>query len=222
MQLNKINIHMSALLYARVSTTEQAEHDLSIPAQFNAMRAKARELNCNVVHEFLDIGSGKHLKDRPGLLAAVKFAVEHDTVNIMNIHRIDRFARNAADYHLLKAKLLAAGVRIVSIVEHIDESPAGEFMENIFAAYAEFYSANLSLEVKKGMVQRLKRGEWIGPAPLGYIVNNGALLVDPARARFIREAFHRYATEAVSMLQLTKDLHAQGLVARTWCGSADT
>lgn len=202
---------MTAILYARVSTPDQAEHDLSIPAQIHAMEAKAKSLGKAVVEVFKDVGSGRTMKDRPGLLAAVKYACEHKEVDTVFVHRIDRLARNAADYHFLKMKLSSAGVRIVPVVEHVDDTPAGEFLENIFAAYAEFYSANLGVDIRNGMTERLRQGRWSWKAPLGYALDRGRLVPDPARARFVRTAFRRYATEPISVTQLAKELHEQGL-----------
>lgn len=206
---------MNAILYARVSTTEQAEHDLSIPAQVNAMHAVAQQLSKPVLQTFKDVGSARTMKDRPGLLAAIKFAAEHRDVDTLIVHRIDRLARNVVEYHVIKEQLRQRGVQVVSVVEHTDATPAGEFMENIFAAYTEFYSANLGLEIRKGMTERLRKGRWIGQPPLGYILESVRLVPDPARARFIRQAFHRYASEHISVSQLSRELHAAGLTTRT-------
>jgi hypothetical protein len=63
---------MSVILYARVSTGEQAERDLSIPAQFRALRALAVGHGWAVAAEFQDVGTGRRLKERPGIMAAVR------------------------------------------------------------------------------------------------------------------------------------------------------
>jgi len=130
---------MSVVIYARVSTDKQAEHDLSIPAQFKAMYAHAaNELHEPVIAEYQDVASGRSMRERPGLLAAIKFATHHKDVKALLVHRIDRLSRDITDYHVVKAQLKAHEVRLVSVIEHTDETPAGELMENIFASFAEF------------------------------------------------------------------------------------
>lgn len=206
---------MSAIIYARVSTEKQAEHDLSIPSQLKAMRVYATtHLGKNVIEEFQDVGSGRSMRGRPGLLAAIQCATKRKDVDTFIVNRIDRLSRNVADYQVIKAQLAVHNVQLVSVVEHTDDSPAGELMENLFASLAEFYSANMGAQIRNGMQERLARGEWIAQAPVGYILRNRKLLLDPARARFVREAFSRYATESISVLQLSKEMAEQGFVGK--------
>ena len=61
-----------------------------------------------------------------------------------------------------------AGAKLVSVNENIDESPSGKFLYGIMAEMAEFYSANLSQEIRKGLDQKAKVGGTLTRAPLGY------------------------------------------------------
>lgn len=206
---------MSVIIYARVSTAEQAETDLSIPAQIHAMHTYAAgTLKKSIIEEFQDVGSGRSMKNRPGLLAAIRFAKTHKDIDTLLVHRIDRLSRDLADYHFVKAMLKKHGTDVVSVVEHTEDTPAGEFKENIFAASAEFYSANLGLEVRKSLEERLRRGQWIAQAPIGYIYKDKKLVPDPARARFIQEAFRRYASEGISVRRLSHELADIGFVGK--------
>ncbi|MCX6714769.1 MAG: recombinase family protein [Candidatus Uhrbacteria bacterium] len=206
---------MSVIIYARVSTEEQAETDLSIPAQIRAMQAYAAgTLNKPIVQEFQDVASGRSMKGRSGLLAAIKFASLRKEVDTFLVHRIDRLSRDIADYHVIKATLAKHGIRLVSVVEHTDNTPAGELMENIFASFAQFTSAKIGFEVRKSLEERLRRGEWTAQAPVGYLLKQKKLVPDPARARFVREAFRRYATETISVSQLARELAEIGFVGK--------
>ncbi|MYV97578.1 recombinase family protein [Streptomyces sp. SID3343] len=51
---------------------------------------------------------------------------------------------------------------------NIDKTPSGKLLHGIMAGIAEFYSANLASEAKKGMRQKVKSGGTPGHAPLGY------------------------------------------------------
>ena len=207
---------MSVILYARVSTGEQAERDLSIPAQFRALRALAVDRGWAVAAESQDVGTGRRLKERPGIMAAVRMATENKLVEAILVHRVDRLARNVYSYLTLKTKLRQAGVRIVSYVEHFDANPMGEFLEHVMAAQAEFYSANLSMEVKKGLEERLRRGRWNGPVPIGYIRDQaGRPILDPARSVLIRAAFELWGTGWKNTTEIAKTMRSQGLVSQS-------
>lgn len=201
---------MSVILYARVSTGSQAEKELSIPAQVRAMRSAYSD----VVGVYQDVSSATGLQHRPGLMAAIKHATRDKTVRALVVHKVDRLARNTYQYLTIKGKLRVYGVSIVSVVEHFEDSPMGEFIEHIMAAQAEFYSANLSFEVKKGMVERLRRGNWNGSPPVGYLRKNDLVIPDPARSRFIRRGFELWSTGSYTAEAIAQTLYEQGLVSR--------
>lgn len=206
---------MPALLYARVSTGQQAERDLSIPAQLHALRRYAQENKLIVAGEYQDIGSARGLKHRPGLTAAVNRACHDLSIDTMCVHKVDRLSRSTYNYLTLKGKLKSHGVRIVSVVERIDATPMGEFLEHFMAAQAEYYSANLSFEVRKGQQERLRRGKWIGRLPLGYRKEGERAVFDEARAPQLRYAFERWAAGDISSYALSDELYERGLVSRS-------
>lgn len=47
---------IKALAYARVSTPDQADSDLSIPAQLKAIRAYTEKNNIVIIEEYIDEG----------------------------------------------------------------------------------------------------------------------------------------------------------------------
>lgn len=205
---------MSVILYARVSTGQQAEKELSIPAQINAMKRYAQERKLSVSAVYQDVASGYSLAQRPGLVTALRQAARDKSVNALLVHKVDRLSRNTYQYLTIKGQLRTCGVSIVSVVEHFENNPMGEFIEHIMAAQAEFYSANLSFEVKKGLEERLRRGRWNGPLPVGYIKHGDKVRLDPARAEHVRFAFERWSTGTVTSTALATELFERGLVAR--------
>src|SRR5262249_15961549 len=148
-------------LYARVSTEKQAEKDLSIPAQLAAMREYAIQHGWIVLEEFVEPGASGRTADRPllrELLARCKDG--NPKADVVLVHKIDRFARNGSDYANIKTILKQHGVRLASVVENTDDSISGELIENIMASIAQFYSANLGQEARKGMRQKVLGGGW--------------------------------------------------------------
>ena len=163
-----------AALYLRVSTAAQANrgHEpegYSIPAQREACQAKAAELEAEVVAEYVDRGESAKTADRPELKALLARIEAERDLDLVIVHKIDRLARNRYDDATITYALHEAGVELVSVTENIDRTPVGSFMHAIVAANAEFYSANLAAEAKKGQLQKAKLGGTPGEAPLGYL-----------------------------------------------------
>lgn len=207
---------MAVLLYARVSTGQQAQRELSIPAQLRLMRRYAEEHGLLVAGVYQDVHSGKVLRGRSGIVSLLAQARRDKMIDGIVVHKIDRLSRNIFNYLILKTRLRSSGVRIHSVVETIDETPMGEFMEHLMAAQAEFYSANLANEVKKGMEEKLLAGHWTtGAPPLGYLMKDGRVIVDPARGRFLRQAFELWNQGTMTAQEVADQLYQEGLVGRS-------
>lgn len=216
-----------AAIYLRVSTAAQATRGrepegYSIPAQREACQAKAAELDAEVVAEYVDRGESAKTADRPELKALLARLDEKRDLDYVIVHKVDRLARNRYDDATITYALHEAGVELVSVTENIDRTPVGRFMHAIVAANAEFYSANLAAEAKKGLVQKAKMGGTPHRAPLGYL-NVRKLIegqeirtveVDPERAPHVRWAFAAYASGAYTLDTLLAALTERGLRTR--------
>jgi DNA invertase Pin-like site-specific DNA recombinase len=213
-----------AVSYLRVSTRDQAyrggeAEGFSIPAQREANKRKAASLGAIVLKEFVDRGASAKTTNRPELQGMLDYVAEND-VDYVIVHKIDRLARNRADDVEIGKALDAAGVRLVSTTESIDETPSGMLLHGIMSSIAEFYSRNLANEVIKGMTQKARSGGTIGKAPLGYrnvrkFDSEGreirTVVVDEERAPLIRQAFELYATGEWTVARLADHLALRGL-----------
>ena len=216
-----------AAIYLRVSTVAQATRGrepegYSIPAQREACQSKAAELDAEVVTEYVDRGESAKTADRPELKALLARLEEKRDLDYVIVHKVDRLARNRYDDATITYALHEAGAELVSVTENIDRTPVGAFMHAIVAANAEFYSANLAAEAKKGLVQKAKSGGTPHRAPLGYL-NVRKLIegqeirtveVDPERAPHIRWAFAAYGSGAYTLDTLLAALTERGLRTR--------
>lgn len=213
---------MNTVLYARVSTDKQADKDLSIPAQLQAMRDYARQHGWIVVEEFLEPGASAKTTERPALQQLLTKVREAESkIDVVLVHKIDRLARNVYDHATIKALLKQRSVRLASVVENTDDSVSGQLVENIMASIAQFYSANLADEVRKGMRQKVLGGGWPHQPPRGYVVSRttnareSVVEVHPREGPLIRRAFELYATGAYSLKALARRLATDGLTARS-------
>ena len=164
---------MRCVIYLRVSTREQAEHGegeegFSIPAQREACVRHIRDKGWDLVDEYADRGESARSADRPQLQEMLARIAEDGDVDAVVVHKIDRLARNMEDHVAIRALLRRRSVTLVSITENLEETASGRLVEGIHALMAEFYSANLASEIKKGMAQKAKMGGWPHSAPLGY------------------------------------------------------
>jgi site-specific DNA recombinase len=214
----------TAVSYLRVSTSAQADTDekdpegYSIPAQREACRRKAESFDATIVEEYIDRGESARRADRPALGALLERVKAGDIAYVI-VHKVDRLARNRADDVTIGLTFKAAGVRLVSCTENIDETPSGRLLHGIMASIAEFYSANLSTEIIKGSTQKAKSGGTPTMAPLGYLnvrehVDGRevrTVRTDPERGPLMRYAFEAYATGDYSLRDLLELLTEMGL-----------
>jgi site-specific DNA recombinase len=143
---------MHVLTYVRVSTDKQAEKELSLPAQLLACRQYAVQRNWQIIEEFIEPGASARTADRPELKRLLSRCRDAgNPVGAVIVHKLDRLARNLADHVAIRGVLSKHGVKLVSVTENLDDSVSGQLVEHIMASIAEFYSANLGEEVKKGI-----------------------------------------------------------------------
>ncbi len=215
---------MRAVIYLRVSTKEQAEHGLgeegfSIPAQREACVRHIRDQGWDLVDEYSDRGESARSSDRPQLQAMLGRIAEDADVDAVVVHKIDRLARNLEDHVAIRALLRRRGMALVSVTENLEETASGRLVEGIHALMAEFYSANLASEIKKGLSQKAKMGGWPHAAPLGYRNVRESIggrevahiVPDDERAPHITAAFQLYATGEWTIERLTDELARRGL-----------
>src|SRR5690625_4746553 len=127
--------------YRRHSTKDQAptagqDERLSTPAQRQANRRKAHEVNAVIVEQFVDAGESARQADRPALMQMIEYVKTHPVAYCI-VHKVDRLARNRADDVTIHLALKEAGVLLVSATENIDETPSGVLLHGIMSTIAE-------------------------------------------------------------------------------------
>ncbi len=188
---------MRAALYARVSDEEQVE-GYSLDAQRRAFRDYAKNQDWDTYHEYVEEGVSARTDDvakRPLFQEAINDALAHK-FDVLVVHKLDRFARNVRVTLEHLDRLEKAGVSFVSISEQMDFStPMGKVILANLAAFGQYYSDNLSTEVKKGLKERAQQGRWVGPVPFGYLKGDeGKLVVIPEEAETLQRSYEMYAS----------------------------
>lgn len=182
-----------AVAYARYSSDNQNE--LSIIAQFRAIEEYAEKEGITIVRKYYDEAkSASVFATKPRLefeQMLDDIMEERVKIDYVLFHKLDRFGRNDYDIARFKHFTRQKGIKIIYVDMSIPEGPEGVIMEQMLIGWAQYYSLNLSREIRKGMKERAllckHRG---GTPPLGYDVNeNKEYAINPEEARAVRLIF---------------------------------
>jgi site-specific DNA recombinase len=210
---------VKAVIYLRVSTKEQAEEGYSIPAQAEACRRFIADQGWELADAYVDRGESARTAERPQLQTMLARLAEDRSIDSLVVHKLDRLARNLEDHAAVRAAFREAGVQLHSVTESLEDSASGKIVEGILASIAEFYSANLGQEIRRGMDQKAAQGGWPVRAPFGYRNarrdgpgRRGESVLEPdPQAPLVVWAFERYSTGSLSLDGLTDALGEKGL-----------
>jgi len=112
-------------VYARVSTTRQAENDISIPDQLAQARRHSQGRGWHVIREFVDAGASARDEKRPEFQLMMETAcIDPSPFDIVLVHSQSRFFRDTAGYVVSKRRLAKHGVSVVSMTQDFGEGPS--------------------------------------------------------------------------------------------------
>ena len=126
-----------AVVYARFSLDNQ--RDESIDAQLRAINEYADKNNIKIVNQFIDRAKSATSDKRPEFQNMIKFC-EADTtgISMVIVHKLDRFSRDKYDTAMYKQKLKVKGIRVVSVLENLDNSPESLILESVIEGMAQY------------------------------------------------------------------------------------
>jgi len=202
-------------LYARKSTEDEERQIMSIEAQLVELAEFAKREGLEIVEKFIESKSAK----KPGRemfgQMITKIQQSAEPIGIIAWHP-DRLARNSIDggqiIYLIDTQ------KIVSLrfpTFWFEPTPQGLFMLQVAFGQSKYYSDNLVENVKRGIRQKLRRGEWLASAPFGYTNNPRTRNIepDPLKAKIIRKAFEEYATGKHTLKSIGERLSFWGVVS---------
>jgi site-specific DNA recombinase len=201
-------------LYARKSTDVEDKQVLSIEAQLAELRIFAKQENLLIVEEFIEKRSAK-IPGRP-IFNAMMHRIERGEATGIVTWNPDRLARNSVDggkiIYLLDCGQMTA---LKSPQFWFENTPQGKFMLNIAFGQSKYYVDALSENTKRGLRQKVRRGEYPSLAPIGYLNNVRAktIVVDRKRSVIIREAFELYAKNNSCLEDITVFLSQHGITS---------
>ena len=203
-----------AILYARVSTDEQARSGYSLAQQLEALRSYAAQEGYEVLEEVTDPGQSGASLARPGM-DRVRDLVQRESVSLVLAQDRDRFAREPAYLYLLKQEFEHYGTRIRSLSDQGDDSPEGELTEGVLDQLGKFERAKTAERTRRGRLRKAREGKIIAgrQADYGFRYNetrDGYVVYEPEMAT-VRRIFEMFGTEDASVYGVKAALDAANI-----------
>lgn len=207
---------MTADLYIRVSTDEQADKGYSQRDQDERLRKYCDTNQIEVRRVIYEDHSAKTF-NRPQwnnwLLDLKKRRGEVDVILFL---KWDRFSRNAGDAYQMISILRKLGVEPQAVEQPLDLSiPENKLMLAFYLAAPEVENDRRALNVTYGMKKARREGRWMGKAPLGYankITEDGKKYIAPKEpaATILKWAFNTLAKGQYQVEQIYKEVNKKG------------
>lgn len=182
---------MNVALYARYSSDNQRTE--SIDAQIRHLKDFCNENNYTIVKIYSDEALSGTNDNRPQFMQMINDS-KLKLFKAVVVHKLDRFARNRYDSAFYKRELKKHGVNVLSALEKFDDSPESIILESVIEGMNEYYSANLSREVMKGMKETAYECKHTGgKPPFGYDIDkNKKYIINDFEASIVRKIFKMY------------------------------
>ena len=198
-----------AVIYARYSSDKQTEQ--SIEGQLRVCYDYAERNNIKVVKTFIDRAMSGTNDNRADFQKMMKES-NKKAWDIILVYKLDRFSRNKYETAMHKKTLRDNGIKLVSAMENIPDTPEGIILESLLEGMAEYYSAELAQKVKRGMNETRHKGEFTGGViEFGYKVENKKVIVDEFQAKIVNHVYEQYANN-VTVNEIIKELLDKGIL----------
>ena len=204
------------ILYARKSTDVEDKQVLSIEAQLAELRKFAKDNQLTVIDTVIEKRSAK-IPGRPKF-GEVLERIQAGEANAILAWHPDRLARNSVDggqlIYLLDQRKLA-DLKFQTF--WFENTSQGKFMLNIAFGQSKYYIDNLSENTKRGLRQKVRRGEYPSNAPFGYYNDKRAktIKVDKQQAPLVVAIFEMYAKNESRFADIADYLYSQGIKTKS-------
>lgn len=209
---------MRTVLYARVSTQEQAREGVSLESQEQLARDRCKASGWELAAIYQDVMSGRK-DDRPALKRLLEDA-SAGRFDVVVVYRLDRLGRSLVRTFQVAGELTDHGVRLISLTQPFEiDGPLGRLLLAIYASFAEMESEAIGARIRDARRHRvLTEGKHYAVPPFGYRREAGRLVVVPEAAAHVRWAFEQVAAGR-GFRSIVVDLNERGVrtgTGRLW------
>jgi site-specific DNA recombinase len=208
---------MTADLYIRVSTDEQADKGYSQRDQEERLRKHCEINKIRIRKVIFEDHSAKTFNRPEWTLLLMDLKKKKNTVDFILFSKWDRFSRNAGDAYQMINTLRKLGVEPQAIEQPLDLSvPENKLMLAFYLAAPEVENDRRALNVLLGMRKAKKEGRYMGPAPLGFankITEDGKKYITPKEpeAGIIKWVFETIAEGQLNVEQIMRIAFKKGI-----------
>lgn len=197
-----------AVIYARYSSDSQSEQ--SIEGQLRVCQQYAKNNNILIVDSYVDRAMTGTNDLRPDFQKMIKDSNEKQWDYVI-VYKLDRFSRNKYETTIHKHTLSNNGVKVLSAMENIPDTPEGIILESLLEGMNQYYSAELSQKVLRGLKESYLKGNFTGGFQLyGYKVVDKKNVIDEEEAKIVKEIFTRFS-QGESGKSIADNLIARGI-----------
>ena len=202
-------IETFAVVYARYSSHNQGEQ--SIEGQLSEAYKYAASHGYKIIHEYVDRAKTGRTDSRDEFQRMLRDTAKKQ-FSVIILWKVDRFGRNREEIAVNKMRCKKNGVRVEYIAETIPDAPEGVILESVLEGFAEYYSLQLSQNVRRGQNESAEKCQSTGGnRPLGYLTGpDKKFIIDPDTAPTVKLIFDMYAA-GHTVTEIVKHLNDLGL-----------
>jgi site-specific DNA recombinase len=213
--VSSVNGHgTKAVLYARVSTEEQAKKGYSLAQQLEALREHAIREGYEVLEEVVDAGQSGVSLERPGM-DCVRDLVATSGVSVVLAQDRDRFAREPAYHYLLRKEFEEHSCVLRALNDRGDDSPEGELTDGILDQLAKYERAKVAERTRRGKRKKVQQGKILAThtADYGFRFNaaRDGYEVDEEKMTVVKRIFRWIGVEGLAIRRVRKALDDLGV-----------
>jgi site-specific DNA recombinase len=186
---------MKYFIYCRKSSEEEERQALSIESQIKELRDYASKHKLVIADEFIESKSARKPQNRP-MFDEILTKLSNGEADGILAWAPDRLSRNAPEGALIVDLLDRGIIKDLKFPSfYFEAGPQSIFNLSLAFNFGKLYVDNLSQNVKRGIREKIRRGEFPGPAPIGYINNfkKKNIEADPEHFDFVKALLEKYA-----------------------------
>lgn len=130
----------TAVIYARYSSDSQTEQ--SIEGQLRVCEEYAQKNNILILNTYIDRAMTGTNDNRPDFQRMLKDSGRHEW-NYVLVYKLDRFSRNKYESTIHKRTLKNNGVKLLSAMENIPDTPEGIILESLLEGFEHTNGHNI-------------------------------------------------------------------------------
>ena len=206
----------NCVIYARYSSERQTEQ--SIEGQLRICNDFAKQNGLQVLDTYIDRAMTGTNDNRPAFQQMLKDAEKPVMWDIVLVYAIDRFGRNSIEIAVNKQKLKKNKKMLISATQRMSENIDGTknldgiILENMYIGLAEYYSAELSQKIRRGLHESRQKGFCSGGRPpYGYYYKDKRVFINEEQAKVVRYIFKEYFSGKI-VREIINDLTEQGIL----------